>query len=264
MELTGGRRGYDEGEPTELRGALVAMATGVLIVLLFVLAFLPAAIGHAKKKSAFTGILSNSAGINRLSLARLALFAARDVWFVVSVPIFLASVLGWSFTQIGAFLALWVIAYGGVQSVSPILLAKATKGRAPGPAMASSLGLGLAAVTALIPIGLQAGAPPAWTMLGGLGLFGIVFALNSSVHSYLVLAYSEAYRVSLSVGFYYMANAAGRLLGTLLSGLLYQKGGVTASLWGAVALASAAGIGALFLPPVATTAVSWAGAKGDD
>ncbi|OLC76244.1 MAG: MFS transporter [Acidobacteria bacterium 13_1_40CM_4_65_8] len=246
------------------RGALAVMAGGVLVVLLFVLSSLPASIGQAKSKPPFKGVLSNSKGINRLSLARLALFAARDVWFVVSVPIFLASVLGWTFTQIGAFLALWVIAYGGVQSVSPILLAKVTKGRAPGPAMASSLGLGLAAVTALIPIGLQAGAPPAWTMLGGLGLFGIVFALNSSVHSYLVLAYSEADRVSLSVGFYYMANAAGRLLGTLLSGLLYQKGGVTASLWGAVALASAAGIGALFLPAVATTAVSWAGAKGDD
>jgi MFS family permease len=87
-------------------------------------------------------------------------------------------------------------------------------------------------------------------MLGGLILFGVVFALNSSVHSYLVLAYSDADRVSLSVGFYYMANAAGRLLGTLLSGVLYQQAGVTGSLWGAVVLATAAGTVALFLPPV--------------
>ncbi len=101
-------------------------------------------------------------------------------------------------------------------------------------------------------------------MLGGLILFGIVFALNSSVHSYLVLAYSESDRVSLSVGFYYMANAAGRLLGTLLSGLLYQFSGVGASLWGAVMLAPIAGLVALALPPVTTTAVSWAGASGDD
>lgn len=245
------------------RGALAAMASGVLVVLVFVLSMLPASIGQARKKPAFTGILSNSSGINRLSVARLALFAARDVWFVVSVPIFLASVLGWSFTQVGTFMALWVIAYGGVQSVSPILLATVTGGRAPGPALASALGLGLAGVTALIPIGLRLAMPPALTMLGGLALFGIVFALNSSVHSYLVLAYSEADRVSLSVGFYYMANACGRLLGTLLSGILYQQAGVAASLWGAVALAAAAGIGALFLPPV-TTAVSWAGAKGDD
>ncbi|ODS53479.1 MAG: MFS transporter permease [Acidobacteria bacterium SCN 69-37] len=245
------------------RGALLVMASGVLLVLLLVLAFLPAAIGQAKKKAAFAGILSNSKGINRLSLARLALFAARDVWFVVSVPIFLASVLGWSFTQVGGFMALWVIAYGIVQSASPVLLARVTHGRAPGPMLASALGLGLAGVTALIPIGLQLGTPAAITMLGGLVLFGIVFALNSSVHSYLVLAYSESDRVSLSVGFYYMANACGRLLGTLLSGVLYQLAGVSASLWGAVVLAAVAGVGAMVLPPV-TTEVDWTGAKGDD
>jgi len=246
------------------RGALLAMAAGVFLVLLCVLTFLPAALGQAKKKAAFSGILSNSPGINRLSLARLALFAARDVWFVVSVPIFLASVLGWSFTQVGGFMAAWVIAYGGVQSIAPVLLARVTGGRAPGPAVASSLALGLAAVTALIPLGLRAGTPAALTMLGGLILFGIAFALNSSVHSYLVLAYSESDRVSLSVGFYYMANAAGRLLGTLLSGLLYQFSGVGASLWGAVMLAAIAGLVALALPPVTTAAVSWAGASGDD
>lgn len=246
------------------KGALAAMASGVAIVLVGVLSTLPASIGQAKKKAPFTGILSNSSGINRLSLARLALFAARDVWFVVSVPIFLASVLGWSFTQVGGFMALWVIAYGGVQSLSPVLLAKVTHGKAPGPALAATLGIGLAATTALIPIGLRLNAPPAITMLGGLAVFGFVFALNSSVHSYLVLAYSEADRVSQSVGFYYMANACGRLLGTLLSGVLYQRAGVAASLWGAVALAAAAGVGALFLPPVSAAAVSWAGAKGDD
>jgi hypothetical protein len=160
-------------------------------------------------------------------------------------------------------MALWVIAYGGVQSVAPVLLAKATGGKAPGPMLAAALGLGLAAVTALIPIGLQLASRPALVMLGGLTLFGVVFALNSSVHSYLVLAYSEADRVSLSVGFYYMANAAGRLIGTLLSGVLYQQAGVAASLWGAVVLAAAAGAGALFLPPV-ESAASWAAAKGDD
>ncbi len=245
------------------RGGLAVMAGGVLVVLVAVLVALPGSIGQAKQKPALTGILSNSPGINRLSLARMALFAARDVWFVVSVPIFLASVLGWSFTRVGAFMALWVMAYGGVQSLAPVLLANVTKGTPPGPALAAILGIGLAGVTALIPLGLHAGAPPAWTMLAGLGLFGIVFALNSSVHSYLVLAYSEADRVSLSVGFYYMANAAGRLIGTLLSGVLYQQAGVTASLWGAVLLAGAAGVGALFLPPV-ESAASWASAKGDD
>jgi predicted MFS family arabinose efflux permease len=246
------------------RGALAAMASGVAVVLAFVLAVLPASIGQAKRKPPLIGILSNSRGINRLSLARVALFAARDVWFVVSVPIFLAGVLAWSFTQVGAFMALWVIAYGFVQSASPVLLSRITQGRVPGPATAGTLGLALAAVTSLIPIGLSLNAPPAATMLGGLGLFGVVFALNSSVHSYLVLAYSEADHVSLSVGFYYMANACGRLLGTLLSGLLYELAGVTASLWGAVVLAAAAGAGALFLPPVPSTAVSWVPPTGDD
>ncbi len=244
-------------------GALITMATAVLAVFGFVLTFLPRSIGQAKSKPAFKGILSNSSGINRLSVARLALFAARDVWFVVSVPIFLASVLGWSFTQIGAFLALWVIGYGAVQSVSPLALARLTGERAPGPAVASALGLVLAVVTALIPLGLHFSAPAAVTMLGGLGLFGFVFALNSSVHSYLVLAYSEADRVSLSVGFYYMANAAGRLLGTLLSGVMYQVAGVTASLWAAVVLAAIAGVVAIFLPPV-TASVAWSGVAGDE
>lgn len=245
------------------RGALAAMAAGVALVLVFVLTALPASIGQAKSKPAFKGMLSNSSGINRLSFARMALFAARDVWFVVSVPIFMASALGWTFAQIGAFLALWVIGYGGVQSLSPLLLARLSGGRAPGPAAAAWLGLGLAAVTALIPIGLWLRVSPALTILGGLTLFGIVFALNSAVHSYLVLAYSESDRVSLSVGFYYMANAAGRLIGTLLSGVLYQQAGVIASLWGAVALATVAGLGALTLPPVAA-GQTWTAVQGDD
>jgi predicted MFS family arabinose efflux permease len=246
------------------RGALLTMSGGVLGVLVLVLAVLPGQIGQAKTKAAFSGVLSNSAGINRLSLARLALFAARDVWFVVSVPVFLTSVLGWSFAQVGGFMAVWVIGYGAVQSASPLLLRAVTRGRAPGPGLTAALGLGLAGVTAVIPVGLQLQWAPALTMLGGLAVFGVVFALNSSVHSYLVLAYSEADRVSLSVGFYYMANACGRLIGTLLSGLLYQQAGVAASLWGAVVLAGIAGTVALWLPPVSNAGASWTTVKGDD
>ena len=137
------------------RGALAIMAGGVLLVLLSVMVFLPASIGQSKKKTALTGIWSNSPGVNRLSLARMALFAARDVWFVVSVPIFIAGVLGWSFTTVGSFMAFWVIGYGLVQSASPVLLSKVSGGRAPGPALAVTLGVVLTAVTALIPIGLQ-------------------------------------------------------------------------------------------------------------
>ncbi len=246
------------------QGALLAMAVGVVVILLFVLTSLPAAIGQARKKPTFSGILSNSTGINRLSLARMALFAARDVWFVVSVPIFLSSALGWSFTQVGAFLALWVIGYGGVQGLSPIVLRALTHGRPAGPGLTSTLGFALAGVTALIPLGLETGLPPSLVVLGGLGLFGVAFALNSAVHSYLVLAYSEAEQVSLSVGFYYMANAAGRLIGTLLSGVLYQVAGVAASLWGAVLLAAVAGAVALTLPPINTAAMPWARAHDSE
>lgn len=246
------------------RGGLVAMASGVLVVLALVVAALPRSIGQARSKPPFRGLLSNFAGINRLSLARLALFAARDVWFVVSVPVFLSGVLGWSFTGVGAFLAAWVIAYGGVQGVSPAILRRLTHDRAPRPGVVAGLGLGLAAVTAAIPIGLGLGWSPSTVMLGGLGCFGVAFALNSAVHSYLVLAYADADRVSLSVGFYYMANATGRLLGTLLSGALYQWGGVGASLWGAVALAAVAGFTALTLPPVAGEAAAWRAGTNDD
>ena len=246
-------------------GALGAMAAGVVVVLAAVLATLPADLGQARSKPPLRGVLSNSAGINRLSGARLALFAARDVWFVVSVPVFMASVLGWTAAQVGAFMALWVIAYGGVQGLSPVLLARVTGGQAPGPGLTATLGLLLAGVTALIPLGLAfVAGHPAVVMLGGLMLFGVVFALNSSVHSYLVLAYAEADRVSLSVGFYYMANAIGRLLGTLLSGVLYQWAGVAGALWGAVALAGAAGVGGWLLPPVPAAAVSWTKATSDE
>lgn len=245
------------------QGALAAMAVGVLLVLVGVLVTLPASIGQAKNKPAFSGVFSNSPGINRLSLARMALFAARDVWFVVSVPVFLAGVLGWPFTSVGAFMALWVIAYGVVQGGAPTLLARFAA-HAPGPQLTAVLGLSLAAATALIPVGLALSTRPAVVMIAGLVLFGVLFALNSSVHSYLVLAYSETDRVSLNVGFYYMANAVGRLLGTLLSGVLYQWGGVSGSLWGAVVLAGAAGVGGLLLPPVPTNPAKWQSAKGDE
>jgi hypothetical protein len=193
----------------------------------------------------------------------MCLFAARDVWFVVSVPLFLATALGWTFTQVGTFMALWVVAYGVVQGAAPAILGILTGGRSAGPGLTAALGLSLAAFTALLPVGLALGWSPSVTMLGGLGLFGVAFALNSAVHSYLVLAYSDADRVAQSVGFYYMANATGRLMGTLLSGVLYQSGGVVATLWCAVALAAAAGLIALFLPPVSGQA-SWQHVKSDE
>ena len=245
------------------RAGLLAMAAGVALVFAGVMVFLSGSIGRPKAKPAFSAIFSNSPGINRLSIARFALFASRDVWFVVGVPVFLTEVLGWRFTETGAFMALWVIGYGIIQSVTPPLLARTVGASSVGAGLTSSLGFLLAAVTAAIPLALTLGMPPAVAMLAGLGLFGFVFALNSSVHSYLVLAYSDADRAAMNVGFYYMANAGGRLLGTLLSGLLYQAAGVSGTLWGAAALALCAALAALALPPV-SAAASWSAAKENE
>jgi predicted MFS family arabinose efflux permease len=229
------------------RGSLLIMAALVAAVLAGVLVSLPGGIGKAKTRVPFSGVFSKTPAINRLSAARLFLFAARDVWFVVSVPIFLTSVLGWSFMQVGGFLALWVIGYGAVQAGAPRILAGLTD--APGRGTALALAVTLAIVTAAIPLALRAW-PPAPVMLVGLGIFGVVFALNSSVHSYLILAYSDMDKVALNVGFYYMANAGGRLFGTLLSGLTYQYGGAVLALWTSAALALATAVISISLPPL--------------
>jgi hypothetical protein len=158
------------------RGALLSMSAAVFVILALVMSFLPGSIGQAKTKPPFAGLLSNSSAINRLSAARLALFASRDAWFVVSVPIFLASVLGWSFTQVGAFLALWVIGYGGVQGVAPTVMRLLFRDQSPGPHAATVLGITLAVVTALIPLGFAIGLTQSTVMLGGLAVFGGVRA----------------------------------------------------------------------------------------
>jgi MFS family permease len=233
------------------RRSLWAMAAGLLVILLGAVVQLPAAMGRAKGKSKLGGILSKSREINVLSGARFFLFGARDIWFVVGVPVFLAGQLGWGFTEVGSFLALWVIGYGVVQSIAPALLERFTGGLAPRARAAQLLALGLALVMALVPLGLLVHLSPQAVVLGGLGLFGVVFAINSSVHSYLILAYSDGDKVALNVGFYYMANAGGRLVGTLLSGLVYQQAGLSGCLWTSVGFALASWIVSLLLrdPP---------------
>lgn len=245
------------------RAALITMAAGISIVLLYVVRFLPAAIGQPKTTPKFSHIFSHSTAINILSVARIALFAARDVWFVVSVPVFLGAVLGWSFTEIGSFLAVWVIGYGIVQAFSPALLRMVTGDQPPSPALVGSLGLLLALVTVAIVLGLERNLSSGFVILVGLGVFGLVFAFNSSVHSYLVLAYAESENVSVAVGFYYMANAIGRLVGTLLSGVLYQYAGLTGTLWGSAVFAAVAGLNAFFLPRVAVQQ-AWSSVRSDD
>ena len=235
------------------RHSLFAMAAGLCLVLLGSAVSLPRELGKSKSKSKFKGLLSKSREVNVLSAARFFLFGARDIWFVVGVPVFLSSTLGWGFTEVGAFLALWVIGYGVIQSAAPALISRWTHGRPPQGRAAQVLAFLLSGVTALVAGGIVAGYAPAVVILGGLAAFGVVFAINSSVHSYLILAYSDGDKVAMNVGFYYMANAGGRLVGTLLSGIMFQVGGVTACLWTSVGFAAAAGVLALLLPRKNTT-----------
>jgi hypothetical protein len=224
------------------RGALWAMAGALALILAGSLASLPTELGKAKSKNKLAQLLSKNREVNLLSGARFFLFGARDIWFVVGVPVFLSATLGWGFTKVGSFLAAWVIGYGVIQSAAPAVIRRVTGGEVPGGGAARGLALLLAAVMALVAIGLRVlpgGSAPMFVIVVGLAVFGVVFAINSSVHSYLILAYSEGDKVALNVGFYYMANAGGRLVGSLLSGVLFQAGGVGACLWGSVAFAGA-------------------------
>jgi MFS family permease len=204
--------------------------------------------GKAKSKAKFTTILSKTSAINILSAARFFLFGARDIWFVVGVPVFLSVQLGWDFTQVGAFLALWVVGYGAIQSSAPAVIRRWTKGEAPRGRAALVMALLLAATSAAMAIGIVLGASPELMLIAGLGVFGAIFALNSAVHSYLILAYSDGDKVAMNVGFYYMANAGGRLVGTLLSGALYQLAGISGCLWGTVAFAGVTAAISTLLP----------------
>lgn len=219
------------------RGSLWGMAAALVVVLVGCVLSLPVDMGKAKAKTKFTHLLSKSREINALSAARLFLFGARDIWFVVGVPVFLSAKLGWSFAEVSGFLALWVVGYGAVQSLTPALIVRFTGGRAPQGRAARILALLLTITSAAMALGMISGVPPAALLIGGLGLFGVVFALNSAVHSYLILSYSDGDEVATNVGFYYMANAAGRLVGTLLSGALFQIGGIAGCLFGTVAFA---------------------------
>ncbi len=230
------------------RHALFGMAAALFIVLAGSFFSLPRGLGKSKSKSKFKGLLSKTREVNILSAARFFLFGARDIWFVVGVPVFLSENLGWGFAEIGTFLAVWVIGYGVIQSGAPLLIGRWTGGRAPQGRTAQVLAFVLAGVTAIVAAGIVAGYAPVVVILVGLGIFGAVFAVNSSVHSYLILAYSDGDKVATNVGFYYMANAGGRLVGTLLSGVMFQVAGVTGCLWTSVAFAAMAGVVSLGLP----------------
>ena len=224
--------------------SLWIMAGALALVWIASWTSLPHAMGKAKTKAGWRELLSKTREINVLCAARFFLFGARDIWFVVGVPVFLRGVLGWSFAQVGAFMAFWVIGYGIVQGAAPAIL----RGRAPAGPTAAVIAFILAATAAAIPLSIAVGLDPQLAIIGGLALFGAVFALNSAVHSYLILDYTDGDKVALNVGFYYMANAGGRLVGCLLSGLLYPAAGLPGCLGGAFVFALAAALIALKLP----------------
>ena len=227
-------------------GLLAAMIAGALLTVLLVMR---GDLGHPDAKAKFRHMFSNNRAVNVLASARIFLFASRDVWFVVALPVFLRTQLGWSFWVAGGFLAVWVIGYGIVQALAPrFVRRRGEEGAEPDGMTAMRLAFVLAIFPAAIAVAMEAGADPAVVLVIGLIAFGVIFAMNSAVHSYLILAYAEGDKVAMNVGFYYMANAFGRLIGTILSGLLYQWQGLECCLWVSAGFVLAAGVVSLLLP----------------
>ena len=229
-------------------GSLIAMAIGLLAVLFGTVLALPSGMGKAKTKIKFATLFSKSSAVNWLSAARLFLFASRDVWFVVGLPVFLASVLHWSFWQVGAFAAAWFIGYGFVQALVPEILRQSGAREGVTGDTARLWAFVLVAIPLALAAALQLDTSPTPALMIGLAIFMVVFAINSSVHSYLILAYSDDDEVAVNVGFYYMANAGGRLLGTLLSGVVFELYGFIGCLLASGALVLAAGLLSFKLP----------------
>ncbi len=234
--------------------AIIAMAVVLALVFAAIVALMPPGLPTGRKGAKFSEVFSKSANVNWLSAARVFLFGARDVWFVVGIPIYFYAVLSdgseagnrAAFFMIGTFMAVWIILYGAVQASAPWLLGAAK--RSEGDLIRAARGWALALF--LVPAALtfavwMAGAPQTWltaVLVVGLLAFGGLFAVNSSLHSYLILAFSKAERVTMDVGFYYMANAGGRLAGTLLSGFTYQLGGLTLVLGTAASMVALAAL----------------------
>ena len=232
--------------------SLWTMAAMLMVVMVVLAVMLDEEIGKSKNKTPLRSILSKSESINRLSAARLFLFGSRDIWFVVALPVFLDERLGWSYYAIGAFLAMWVIFYGMVQSMAPRLLRRGGR-RTDEILAAQQWALALACVSGAIAFAVAVDVATTFAVIGGLVVFGVVFALNSSLHSFLILAYSDDDAISMDVGFYYSANAAGRLVGTLLSGVLYLWGGLSAALWGSALFVALTWLLTLRLPALPTS-----------
>jgi predicted MFS family arabinose efflux permease len=254
------------------RPALFVLAGLVFTALVVAALLMRGDLGAANTKAKFRQMFSHNRAVNMLAAARVFLFASRDVWFVLGLPVFLATILGWNFWQVGGFLALWVIGYGIVQASAPGLLKRRMRvdtagvahGSVPDGRTAMWLAFALAAFPAGIVLGLMGGGDPAVVIIAGLLAFGVMFALNSSVHSYLILAYTDSDKAAMGVGFYYMANALGRLTGTVLSGIVYQVWGLVGCLWFAVAFVLGAGMISILLPRSAGGALPLAFGDGGE
>ncbi len=228
------------------KGAIGSMATVLAVIWFASLFLLGQDLGKAGNKPKFTEVFSKSAAINQLSAARMFLFGARDVWFVVALPVFLASSFGWDHWQVGGLLALWIIGYGIVQAFAPLFTS--TENRVPDGKTAFLWVSALSLIPAMIALAITNDIDPATSLLAGLFIFGAVFAVNSSMHSYLIVSYANSDGVSMDVGFYYMANAMGRLIGTVLSGWVFQAFGLIACLWVSAAFLAMASLISLLLP----------------
>ena len=227
-------------------GALVGLIVLLSIAWVISLVFLKGDIGKAKTKPKFKELFSKSRAINLLSAARLCLFAARDVWFVVALPVYLAAQFKWDHWWVSGFMATWVIAYGLVQSQAPRITGH-SQSHKQASATAYWWVVLLSMVTLVLAVLMQLNLAVHITLIVGLLIFGAVFAINSSLHSFLIVSFAKDDGVSLDVGFYYMANAMGRLLGTVLSGWVFQVYGLSACLWVSVVLLLSASVTTAFL-----------------
>ena len=237
------------------QGTILLMAVALTAVWIASLLSLKKDLGKAKNKPKFTDIFSKSTAVNYLSAARLFLFGARDVWFVVALPVFLASSFGWDHWYVGGFLALWVIAYGIVRRFAPKFTGT-SKGKMPDGRHALGWALALIITPIFIALALTYPWHVEFAVIAGLLAFGAIFAVNSSLHSYLIVSYAGKDGVSLDVGFYYMANAMGRLIGTVLSGWLYQDYGLAMCLWFSAGFIGLTALISLGLPKHASPSVT--------
>ncbi len=177
------------------RWACIGMAAVLAPALASASLLLAPAAGRSATKPALSSVFSDDPRINWLAAGRFFLFGARDFWFAVALPVFLATELGWSFPKISGFLALWIVGYGMVQALTPRVLGRGATvaGARQLLGWTLPLTLPLGAVAWALREGFAAGP----TLIGGLMAFGVLFAINSALHSFLIVAYAESEKIAM-------------------------------------------------------------------